>query len=309
MNQVVDIDPRAHGFKIDEGGKVASSEAELANKRIDAKIPEFEEEIDHDIPHDKEEVVEEVYKESLSKDRSDRLGLVRPPDKNMKERYSETKTGLKESQNLDLTSEPKELKNQKEELGKAKWEAWWAEYKESGAIESMKEEYRKKARQEREKQLELGVKTCSICNEELPVSLFQMKKRTRKDGTRYRSLSSMCKKCKNNKNAEYRASPQGKDVIRTYRQSPEGKARAKRESALRKRRNRKATPKWLTKEQKQQIVDTYELMRDCRTITGEDYHVDHIVPLRGENICGLHVPWNLQVLPAYVNINKSNQYV
>ena len=224
----------------------------------------------------------------------------------MKELHSETKTGPKESENLDLTSEPNDKQNKKEELGKAKWEAWWAEYKESGAIESMKEEYRKKARQEREKQLELGVKTCSICNEELPVSLFQMKKRTRKDGTSYRSLSSMCKKCKNKKSAEYRASPQGKDVIKTYRQSPEGKAKSKRESVLRKRRNRKATPKWLTKEQKQQIVDTYELMRDCRAVTGEDYHVDHIVPLRGKNICGLHVPWNLQVLPAYVNINKSN---
>lgn len=224
----------------------------------------------------------------------------------MEELDSKTQTGPRESDNLDLTSEPNDKQNEKEELGKAKWEAWWAEYKESGAIESMKEEFRKKAAQEREKQLKLGVKTCSICNEELPVSLFQMKKRTRKDGTSYRSLSSMCKKCKNKKSAEYRASPQGKDVIKTYRKSPEGKTRARRQAVLRKRRNRKATPKWLTKEQKQQIVDTYELMRDCRAVTGEDYHVDHIVPLRGKNICGLHVPWNLQVLPAYVNINKSN---
>ena len=84
MSDVIDIDPGAHGFKVDVSGKVASSEAELANKRIDAKIPEFDEEIDHDVPHNKEDVVDEVYKESLSKDRSDRLGLVRPPDKNMK---------------------------------------------------------------------------------------------------------------------------------------------------------------------------------------------------------------------------------
>ena len=48
MSDVIDIDPGAHGFKVDVSGKVASSEAELANKRIDAKIPEFDEEIDHE---------------------------------------------------------------------------------------------------------------------------------------------------------------------------------------------------------------------------------------------------------------------
>ena len=66
------------------------------------------------------------------------------------------------------------------------------------------------------------------------------------------------------------------------------------------------TPSWLTEEHYSQIKEKYWLAADLRKVTGEVYHVDHIIPLRGENVCGLHVPWNLQVLPMDINCSKSN---
>lgn len=68
-----------------------------------------------------------------------------------------------------------------------------------------------------------------------------------------------------------------------------------------------ATPPWLTLIQLQEIESFYSLAKECETLTGDKYHVDHIIPLKGKDVCGLHVPWNLQVLPADINISKGNR--
>lgn len=70
-----------------------------------------------------------------------------------------------------------------------------------------------------------------------------------------------------------------------------------------------ATPNWLTEEQLAEINRKYELAKWCSNVTGAKYHVDHIVPLRGDDVCGLHVPWNLQVIQASENMSKGNRYV
>lgn len=69
-----------------------------------------------------------------------------------------------------------------------------------------------------------------------------------------------------------------------------------------------ATPPWLTQAQWSEMNRYYEEARRLTRETGIRHEVDHIVPLNGENVSGLHVPWNLQVLTQASNVSKSNRY-
>lgn len=204
------------------------------------------------------------------------------------------KTGLTREEWLKSVRKPRLSREERVELGKLKWEAWY-------------QEEIKRAEERRKAIVAKGVLTCTNCNKELPLSQFPKRKRKRKNGSHYLTYKTECKTCKNKKAALHRASPKGRAAIKAYYASPKGKAKRKRERAIREKRNKLATPKWLTKEQKKKIVDTYEDMRRYRDTTGEEYHVDHIIPIRGKNVCGLHVPWNLRVIKASDNISKSNE--
>jgi hypothetical protein len=69
----------------------------------------------------------------------------------------------------------------------------------------------------------------------------------------------------------------------------------------------KRTPPWLTEKHFEQIENFYTHAKIVEDFTGEKQHVDHIEPLRGKDRCGLHVPWNLQILPALENMKKGNR--
>ena len=68
------------------------------------------------------------------------------------------------------------------------------------------------------------------------------------------------------------------------------------------------TPKWLSPLDKEKIEEYYYTANMLGMHTGDYYHVDHIVPLRGKNVSGLNVPWNLQILEKHKNLQKGNQF-
>jgi len=113
------------------------------------------------------------------------------------------------------------------------------------------------------------LKTCSICKQDKERGNFFARLRS-SDGK-----SGTCKDCKTRKNLKWR-----KESGRTARVKP---------------------PKWLSESQVLEIVKIYESR-------GEGQHVDHIVPLNSKSVCGLHVPWNLQVLEARDNLSKGDRW-
>lgn len=175
-------------------------------------------------------------------------------------------------------------------------------------------------------------KVCNKCRTEYPTTEFY-KDRSKEDG-----LRTTCKSCKKASDKKYAVHNAAKialkrkerylkryDIERSqqaeyarnnrelinqhsknYRKNNKGKVNAR----TRKRQATKlqATPPWLTEKQLHDITVIYTACAKVSERTGKPHHVDHVVPLQGENICGLHVPWNLAIIPAKMNLSKSNTY-
>lgn len=180
-----------------------------------------------------------------------------------------------------------------------------------------------------------GMKRCSKCKENKPVDDFH------KNEKRLTGLVSSCKKCYQDfyeenseeikaRNSNYRLKnpEKKKETDENYykenqeyfiekatkwnKNNPEKVKAIHREydkrnqptknsrTAFYRAQKIQATPKWLSDHQKEEIKRIYI---NCP----KGFHVDHIVPLNGEEVRGLHVPWNLQYLTIDENLRKSNK--
>ena len=95
-------------------------------------------------------------------------------------------------------------------------------------------------------------------------------------------------------------------VNSTYRKENLDKHAAKETKRRAAKINR--TPAWLTEDDHWMIEQAYELATLRTKMFGFNWEVDHVLPLQGKMISGLHVPINLQVIPAILNRQKNNRY-
>lgn len=183
-------------------------------------------------------------------------------------------------------------------------------------------------------------KICNTCNEEKDLSLFyvnsnrckncqrlylnewrrknpdkrklQQLKEYAKDGDKYRSYAELYRndnleKCKAatkkwiDNNKEYRA-----DYHRDrYNNDSDIRSKVKASNSARHIRLRQATPSWADKDVLKSFYEKAIKMSDREGIR---YHVDHIIPLQGKYVSGLHVPKNLQIITESANCIKNRSY-
>jgi hypothetical protein len=98
-----------------------------------------------------------------------------------------------------------------------------------------------------------------------------------------------------------------KAAKKAYKDANPGKVRA--DMGKRRAAKMQRTPAWLTEDDFWLMEQAYELATLRTKMFGFAWHVDHVLPLQGTYVSGLHMPYNLQVIPASENIRKANKHL
>ena len=173
----------------------------------------------------------------------------------------------------------------------------------------------------------METKQCTKCSEVKPASEFHKNNRNKsglqaackvcikqysdstKEAQRARTAKWIAKKDNRQKKLEmekarYQANREKKaKYAKKYYEENKGDYYIRRGKARAARLQR--TPPWADMSA---IAEFYVEAKRLEELTGIQFHVDHIVPLQGELVSGLHVPANLQLLPAHENLSKSNSF-
>lgn len=157
------------------------------------------------------------------------------------------------------------------------------------------------------------MRVCTRCGKAEPIATFR-KSKLGKGG-----LHSVCRSCEAEACKKWKAANKKKvsaynkswysshipdEIIRNKKWRENNRELMKRRYLMKYYRRLKATPSWANKFF---ISEAYELAGLRTRVFGFPWNVDHIVPMKSELVCGLHVEYNLQVIPRVENIVKGNR--
>jgi hypothetical protein len=181
----------------------------------------------------------------------------------------------------------------------------------------------------------INIQDYKRCNNKKCLKPIKLKTEFFKDSSRADNLSPQCKDCKRKLNDNYFEN--NEDTIKSYhtqyfqdnkqhlmelntvwknnnptkvkeiqnRYTSKNLDKRNSNTAIRRARLIQAMPKWADQKQ---ILEIYKNSRELSISTGIQHHVDHIIPLKGKTVCGLHVIENLQILTAHENQVKNAKF-
>ena len=143
-------------------------------------------------------------------------------------------------------------------------------------------------------------KSCAICNVDFVDTTSR--KHQKYCSSKCRNKFKMNNKSRKLFMKKYIASGRRKEVRIKYDKSDKGRKCSNHHVALRHARKLRAIPKWVCKKELEEIKFIYKNRK-------KGYHVDHIIPLQGINVCGLHTKNNLRIVKAKYNLSKGNKLI
>jgi hypothetical protein len=155
------------------------------------------------------------------------------------------------------------------------------------------------------------MKTCRNCGVSKSLDLFPKQKQN-KDGHH-----SYCKQCRSEYDkSRYNPEKRSKEYVQNLasgRQARRDYYKDNKEAYYARKAKRRAsllnrTPLWLSESDLNKMREIYNRCSLLNKQGTGKYEVDHIVPLQGETVSGLHVPWNLQIIPMLENRSKGNRF-
>jgi len=143
------------------------------------------------------------------------------------------------------------------------------------------------------------VQICYNCNIEKQLDQFS------KHPTGKHGVSTTCKPCKNAYRKSYYEKNKNVEAVKNSKWSKENLDKKRLYTANRRAALISATPLWVNHIAIKKIYDEAAFLT---RVTGLKYEVDHVIPLNGKNVCGLHIASNLQVLKAEDNRKKAYKH-